>query len=162
MVNLRIHRSSYKQDRVNNIMLLGCDEKHEFLNYLTDKNIDESKKVIKFKKVKLYNIKENKMPKENVLEQVNYAVYFFDFNDFKNSAKMCYTYLKKIRYYVQDVVMVACGDYGITQRYQLENSRRFKRSKAGKIWKRTYGDYELTILDEDMDELADFITGICK
>ena len=162
MVNLRIHRSSYCQERIKNIMFLGCEEKHEFLNYLTDKEIDEIKRVIKFKKVKLYNVKENKIPNEYLLQNINYAVYFFDFNDFESSAKKCYKYLKKIKYYAQDVVMVACGDYGITESYQRENSIRFKRSRAGKLWKKTYGNYDLTILDEDMDELANFITGICK
>lgn len=93
---------------------------------------------------------------------MNYVVCFFDFDDFENSKKMCYAYLRKTRYYVEDVLMVACGDYGITEEERERNKRRFNRTRVGKLWRKLYGEYEPSIFDDDMDELASFITSLCK
>lgn len=163
MVNLRIHRSSYNNKEVNrNFLFVGSEDKHEFLSYITNKDIDENNNVIKFKQATLYNIKKEKIPKQSRLELMNYVVCFFDFDDFENSKKMCYAYLRKTRYYVEDVLMVACGDYGITEEERERNKRRFNRTRVGKLWRKLYGEYEPSIFDDDMDELASFITSLCK
>lgn len=61
MVNLRIHRSSYNNKEVNrNFLFVGSEDKHEFLSYITNKDIDENNNVIKFKQATLYNIKKKR------------------------------------------------------------------------------------------------------
>ena len=163
MVNLRIHRSSFKnKERVSHILFVGSEDKHEFLSYMTNKNIDDKKKVVKFKQATLYNVKKEKIPNQSTLELMNYTVCFFDFDDFENSEKMCYAYLRKTRYYVRDVLMVACGDYGITEESRERNKRRFNRTRVGKLWRKLYGEYEPSVFDDDMDELASFITSLCQ
>lgn len=163
MVNLRIHRASFKQnEKIKHILFVGSEDKHEFLSYITDKNIDENNKTVKFKQATLYNVKKEKIPTQNKLERMNYTVCFFDFDDFENSKKMCYAYLRKTRYYVRDVLMVACGDYGITEEERERNKRRFNRTRVGKLWRKLYGEYEPSVFDDDMDELAYFITTLCK
>lgn len=163
MVNLRFHRSSFKnKERVRHILFVGSEDKHEFLSYMTNKNIDDKKKVVKFKQATLYNVKKEKIPKQSTLELMNYTVCFFDFDDFENSEKMCYAYLRKTRYYVRDVLMVACGDYGITEERRERNKRRFNMTRVGKLWRKLYGEYEPSVFDDDMDELASFITSLCQ
>lgn len=154
MVNMRIKRSVYSSKKISNILLVGTEERNNFLEMFIDKTIEEPIRCSRhnYKKSTFYNLGYKKGMPQRIYDSMDMVIFFIDYQD-KNSIDVAYKYLKNTKQLENHMVVYVNSD---DQEMELGDNTKFFRSL-----KRIYNDhYEFVDMDEESQSLYTYITKI--
>jgi hypothetical protein len=141
MVNLRLSRRPVqKQKRLRNILLVGTEDREDFLDYLDIDVVSSDKgKNYRWKNRNIMNMPSRVVPRQEVIQQTDVIIYIVDCDDI-NSFKDASIYSEMLSHVPHHIVIAVNYNANI---FRSKFYKHLNRLTEVHVFDDDYEDYEL-------------------